>query len=257
MDVLILRKANNDAIATMRHTTSRSHTVSCDPGKLAVVNYTMPEFADTLGGGYFEKPVIDETGMTGSYDISMHWEGNFDSGWTRNNDWNEQRQMFAAKLREQLGLEVVPARRSIDMLVIERTGRGASKEIVRRDAVLPPLQQNSWKSIGYDSPAAAFQTTMWAMKAGDLKAYMEGCTPDFQKRLMQDSTRGGKPRTDEQIIAGNRHNANEIASFEIIGNKVLSDEQEVLYDSRAGKHGIGRVTMKKIDGEWKADSEPQ
>ena len=254
-DVLILRKANNGVTGTMRPTTSRSHTISCDPGKLALVNYTMPEFADALGGGYFGKPVIDETGMTNSYDISMHWEGNYDSGWTRDNNWNEQREMFAGKLREQLGLEVVPARRSVEMLVIERTDHGASKEIVRTDGILPAFARNSWNSVGFDSPAAAFQTTMWAMKAGDLKTFLDCCTPDYQKRFMQDAHRGGKLQTDEQIIAGNRHKAEEIEAFEIVGNQVISDDQEVLY-VRAPKHGIGRVTMKKIDGEWKANDEP-
>jgi uncharacterized protein (TIGR03435 family) len=254
MDVLILRKANNGVIAAMKPTTSRSHTISCDPGKLALINYTMPEFAGVLGGGYFGKPVIDETGMTGSYDISMHWEGNYDSGWTKDSDWNEQRQMFADKLREQLGLEVVPARRSIEVLVVERTGHGTVKEIVRKDPALPALARDSWKSVGYDSPADAFQTSMWAMNSGDLKTFLDCGTPDFQKRFMQNETKGRKPKTEQQIVADNHHRAGEIENFQIVGNKVISDEQEVLYVF-APKHGVGRVTMKKIGEEWKIDEE--
>jgi uncharacterized protein (TIGR03435 family) len=255
VDALVLRKANNGAIATMRRTTSRSHIISCDPGKLALLNYTMPEFAEVLGGGYFGKPVIDDTGMPGSYDISMRWEGNYDSGWTKDTDWNDQRQMFAEKLREQLGLEVVPARRSIEVLVVERIGHGDSTKIVRKDPLPPAVPQNSWKSVGNDSPAAAFQTFMWAMKAGDLKAFSDCCTPAYWERFMQSQNRGGKRQTDEQIAAGNRHKANEIETFEIVGNKVISDEEEVLY-VRAPKHGVGRITMKKINGAWKADEDP-
>lgn len=255
VDMLVLKKANNGVIATMKPTASRSHTISCDPGKMALINYTMPEFADLLGGGYFGRPVIDETGMTNSYDLSMHWEGNYDSGWAKDNSWNDQRQMLAEKLREQLGLEVVHERRSIEMLIIERNGPSHSKKIVREDVVIPAFPRDSWKSMGHDSPAATFQTLMWAMKAGDLKAFLDCCTSDCQKRFLQNGTPKNKPRTEAQLIADNQHKAEEIATFEIIGNKVISEEEEVLY-VRAPKHGIARVTMKKIDGEWKADDEP-
>jgi uncharacterized protein (TIGR03435 family) len=56
-------------------------------------------------------PVIDETGLTGSYDFDLHWNGRS----------NNQNQEIQRALKEQLGLELVPARRSIEMLVVEKT----------------------------------------------------------------------------------------------------------------------------------------
>jgi len=57
-------------------------------------------------------PVIDETGLTGRYDVELNWQPRAGE---KNSD------AFRRALREQLGLELVPDRRPIDTLVVETT----------------------------------------------------------------------------------------------------------------------------------------
>ena len=56
-------------------------------------------------------PVLDETGLTGNYDLQLQWKrgpGESDKG------------AFVRAVREQLGLELVPATRPIEMLIVEK-----------------------------------------------------------------------------------------------------------------------------------------
>ena len=59
-------------------------------------------------------PVVDETGLTDKYDFSFAWPAIHD------NDAEAYEQSVNSALMNQLGLELVPASRSIDMLVVEK-----------------------------------------------------------------------------------------------------------------------------------------
>jgi uncharacterized protein (TIGR03435 family) len=62
-------------------------------------------------GVIYNRPVVDETGLTSLYDLNLSWEV---SGNGRKDLENFQR-----SLREQAGLTLVPARRQVEMLVVE------------------------------------------------------------------------------------------------------------------------------------------
>lgn len=55
------------------------------------------------------KPILDRTGLTGRYDITIH--GNY----------QESKETLEAALRDQLGLELVPSVEPVEMLVLEKT----------------------------------------------------------------------------------------------------------------------------------------
>ena len=67
-------------------------------------NTTMDDFRKTLERS-FGRPVIDETGLEGVYDIEVQ-------GDAKNTD------EFIRMLREQAGLVLTPATRSVEMLVV-------------------------------------------------------------------------------------------------------------------------------------------
>jgi uncharacterized protein (TIGR03435 family) len=61
---------------------------------------------------YFEIPVIDKTGLAGKYDISFKWN---EQDWQHHNP-----DAFRKVLLDELGLELVPGRETIDMLVVDK-----------------------------------------------------------------------------------------------------------------------------------------
>lgn len=63
----------------------------------------------------FNKPVFDETGLTNTYDISLKWDE------APPGKPNPERLRKA--LLERLGLELVPSRRAVEVVVIEGEGR--------------------------------------------------------------------------------------------------------------------------------------
>jgi uncharacterized protein (TIGR03435 family) len=60
---------------------------------------------------YANVPVIDRTGFTNGFDINLHWEQTD----LQNHNWNNMNQALAP-----LGLELVPSREPIEMLVVEK-----------------------------------------------------------------------------------------------------------------------------------------
>jgi uncharacterized protein (TIGR03435 family) len=61
---------------------------------------------------YLGTPVVDRTGLAGGFDMDVKWNDTDKAN--RNVDGLKQ------ALLDQLGLELVPARETIEMLVVER-----------------------------------------------------------------------------------------------------------------------------------------
>ena len=74
------------------------------------VNLGIESFAASLED-ILGKPVVDETQLTNRYDFQLLWD---ETGAEA-----AQPGRIAAAVREQLGLELTPANRPIEMLVVE------------------------------------------------------------------------------------------------------------------------------------------
>lgn len=77
----------------------------------AVVGALVPLFAQELG-----RPVIDKTGLTGTYDITLDWQP--DNSASAAADSNGKPSLFTA-LEEQLGLKLVASKGPVDVVVID------------------------------------------------------------------------------------------------------------------------------------------
>jgi uncharacterized protein (TIGR03435 family) len=73
-------------------------------GGISISNGTMDEFCGTLEQG-LDRPVVDETGLSGRYDIELSGSHTGTSE-------------FLQRLHMQLGLHLTPARRDVTMLVV-------------------------------------------------------------------------------------------------------------------------------------------
>ena len=97
-------------------------SLSSGGGSLNCVNQSMSSLGLSLEE-ILKKPVINETGLENGYDFQLLWNEK-KSGET---DAPE----LTKALHEQLGLELVPAMRPVDLLVVTVAGR--------------PASPNSWK----------------------------------------------------------------------------------------------------------------
>ena len=63
------------------------------------------------------RPVVDQTGLLGLYDFTLHWNSSSDA------EPGETGASFPGALKSQLGLELKPTHASIDILVIDHVER--------------------------------------------------------------------------------------------------------------------------------------
>ena len=116
-DVLVLKNTNPNApglqISQSDGPKPRSRW---QPGNVKFIGYKM---SDPCGydvvheiGLQANLPVVDETGLTNAYDIDIHWDPNLKG--------DALKQEIQRTMSEQLGLKLIPDRRSVEMLVVEK-----------------------------------------------------------------------------------------------------------------------------------------
>jgi uncharacterized protein (TIGR03435 family) len=116
MDVLVLKVRRSNAPGLKPPIDGRNDGCSrgryhCDNAPLYSDSAHFPGITRFLEG-YFEMPVIDQTGLTQNYHIDLKW----------NERWGQDPNHDALKqvLLDQLGLELVPSNMPVEMLVVER-----------------------------------------------------------------------------------------------------------------------------------------
>ncbi len=110
MDTLVLR-AKNSAILESK-VSPKNQLRSSDRTKFLDWPHTPISSLAGLLESFFQKPVIDKTGLTNFYDITL--EGQWQPDQQANLDF------ISKALSEQLGLELVFSRENVEMLVVEK-----------------------------------------------------------------------------------------------------------------------------------------
>jgi uncharacterized protein (TIGR03435 family) len=72
----------------------------------------MEQFTEGVDG-YADRPIVDKTGLTGTYDINL--EAAFENS---NPDESDTISIFTA-VQKQLGLKLVPQRGMVDVIVVD------------------------------------------------------------------------------------------------------------------------------------------
>jgi uncharacterized protein (TIGR03435 family) len=97
------------------------------PGSIGVFNSTMPEFADFLQARILDRPVVDQTELTGRYDFTLEWRPEVPP--TAPGSPAEQsalppeveaRMDLLPAFRAQLGLRVESGKAPVEVLVIDK-----------------------------------------------------------------------------------------------------------------------------------------
>ena len=109
-DVLLLKVKNPNAQGLKPATGSKSLQES-KKGEEINFNQTLGMLAGEIEPD-FQIPIIDQTGLTGSFDFDLKW---------KQPDWqNPNLDGLKEALLNQLGLELVPTNMPIEMLVVEK-----------------------------------------------------------------------------------------------------------------------------------------
>jgi uncharacterized protein (TIGR03435 family) len=89
-------------------------------GHCGATNATMADIAHMMGLGVLNRPVVDQTGLTGRFDLRLTWTPDGPAPATESADAPPD---FFTAIQEQLGLKLVSARAPVDVLVIDHDER--------------------------------------------------------------------------------------------------------------------------------------
>jgi uncharacterized protein (TIGR03435 family) len=104
------------------------------PGRFTARNATLTEFAQVMQGSAMDRPVVDQTGLTGRYDFTLNWTPDeFQFADIRGpngalpqpppgRDTTEYPDLFTA-IQQQLGLKIDSGKAPVDVLVIDHVER--------------------------------------------------------------------------------------------------------------------------------------
>jgi uncharacterized protein (TIGR03435 family) len=94
-------------------------------GNLAVTNAPLSEFANLLQTSVLERPVVDQTGLSGKYDFTLRWTPDASQFGGRGGnipppaDGTEPPPDLYAAFEQQLGLKLESTKAPVDVLVID------------------------------------------------------------------------------------------------------------------------------------------
>jgi uncharacterized protein (TIGR03435 family) len=109
-DVLTL-KVKDSAAPDLRPVTGGVSSIRSARGDLMMRSASLEDLTSFLERS-FGKPVLNQTGLNGLYDLHLQWQA--EPGEPGDN-------ALKAALLDQLGFELVPAKRQIDLLAVEKT----------------------------------------------------------------------------------------------------------------------------------------
>ncbi|MDB6026508.1 MAG: polymerase, sigma-24 subunit, subfamily [Verrucomicrobiales bacterium] len=138
MEVLLLKVKTVDAPGLRPGTIHGGRTY----GKYLYhsTNEPMAHFQTYLEGDILKIPVIDQTGLTNTYDFSLDFEA-------------DDRDSLKEALLDQLGLELVPARQRIEMLVVELATNSDKTALYKEYKEVSPssISESLWKTPRLES----------------------------------------------------------------------------------------------------------
>ncbi len=114
-----LLKVKYPNAAGLKPSVSKSGSTSDGNGSIRMVRATTDDLARVLEN-YFKIPVINQTGLTNSFDFNIRWQEHDGKTGVGDPDYPNLDGLKQA-LIAQLGLELVPGREPVEMLVVEES----------------------------------------------------------------------------------------------------------------------------------------
>jgi uncharacterized protein (TIGR03435 family) len=120
MDVYVLTATNPEAIKLTSTVSTGGSSSSSGPGRMQAINASIKSLAWSLESRLI-RPVIDETKLTERYDFELKWECK--------DQEHPDSDVLAKAVREQLGLELTPAKRPVEVLVVGESKKESAQPL--------------------------------------------------------------------------------------------------------------------------------
>ena len=134
------------------------------------------------------------------------------------------------------------------VLLAAGTGIYEAGQYYHQKAVYFP--RDAWAPSGFATPEAVVKSFMWAKSVGDIKTVLDMATPDVRKTVEDEDFKNKSDQARSAILIENVKN---VTGIQIQKKMILASDWIVLQLHTDGmpKQTYAKVTMKKIDGEWK------
>jgi uncharacterized protein (TIGR03435 family) len=121
---MVVAKDGSKLLPSGSDPTTNGTRIPKAPGDFPVKNSTLTEFAQSLQAGILDRPVIDQTGLTGKFDFELKWTpdasqyGGRGAQLAPTDNPDAPPDIFTA-MQQQLGLKLVSTNAMIDFVVID------------------------------------------------------------------------------------------------------------------------------------------
>ncbi len=109
------------------------------------------------------------------------------------------------------------------------------------------LPKDMWQFVGYSTPDAALESTLWALDHGEAATFLKGCTPALQQQL----AREWAGQSDTELAATARDQVGRITGYRVVDRVAVSDSEVILTVYGSGSGDLSAMRLQLIDGEWR------
>ena len=115
--------------------------------------------------------------------------------------------------------------------------------------------RDSWTFVGYGSPDASLQTSIWAANKGDVKALLAGMTGELQQMVQKDLS--GK--SDSEAAAKAADEVANLKSVRVLNRDVQADDTVVLTAvfEEGDRTETNGLVLKRVGNDWKLSGHSQ
>src|SRR5207245_2241546 len=108
----------------------------------------------------------------------------------------------------------------------------------------------NWTFAGYATPEATLQSSMWALREGDMEAFLGSLTPDGRSKIEEQMQTGSK--SQEELAAELKKSSEGLAGFKILDQGTVSDDSILLQVQVSGNGNVlHHFIFTRTGNEWK------
>ncbi|MDB6110035.1 MAG: hypothetical protein JWR69_1785 [Pedosphaera sp.] len=116
------------------------------------------------------------------------------------------------------------------------------------------ISKDHWTFAGYATPEATLQSSMWALREGDLEAFLDSLTLDGRAKIEEQMQTGNK--SPIELAADLKKSSDALTGFKILDQGTPSHDSIVLQVqmSTTGS-AVHRFIFTRVGNEWKMSDE--